>query len=56
MCGYISGFVDVDHMRFCPKCGVAIKEIRGDVIAICDKCGYIFAVIDCEDEDDENNL
>lgn len=53
MIGFIAGITDMDNIRFCPKCGAKIREIRSSNLAICDECGYWFGVIEIDDDEDE---
>lgn len=52
MIGFIAGITDTDNIRFCPKCGAEIREIRGSNSAICDECGYWFGVVEIDDDED----
>lgn len=53
MIGFIAGITDTDNIRFCPKCGAEIREIRSSNSAICDECGYWFGVVEIDDDEDE---
>lgn len=62
MIGFIAGITNTDNIRFCPKCGAEIREIRSSNSAICDECGYWFGVIEFgvieidDDEDEEGEV
>jgi uncharacterized protein (DUF983 family) len=45
MFGYMQGFSDSDHIRYCPKCGERVCEFFADGSAKCDACGFLFGVI-----------
>ena len=57
MYGFISGFAETDHVKYCPYCGEEVAESYADGTVRCDKCGLYVAVVECdevEDEDDES--
>lgn len=53
MHGFISGFIDNDNISYCPKCGEEIEEFYGDGTAKCEECGYHFGVVECEEEQED---
>lgn len=52
MYGYISGFADNDDVYYCPKCGEDNITYHGDGTCTCEECGFRFAVVETEDEDE----
>ena len=56
MYGYISGCTDTDIINYCPRCGRETSIYYGDGTGKCDNCGLRFGVVECEeDEYDEQN-
>lgn len=51
MYGFISGISDVENIVYCPKCGEEICTFFWDGTAVCEKCGFHFGVVECEEED-----
>ena len=51
MYGIISGISDTDNINYCPKCGEEIYHYKGDGTAVCNECGFCFAVVECDEED-----
>lgn len=53
MQGYICGIADNSRIDYCPICGEALgtNAYYGDGTAVCDECGFHFAVIECEEEE-----
>ena len=52
MYGFVSGISDTDDINYCPKCGEKIYSYKGNGEAVCDKCGFRFSVIECEEDDE----
>ena len=52
MYGFVSGISDTDDINYCPKCGEKIYFYKANGEAVCDKCGFRFAVIECEEDDE----
>ena len=53
MYGFLSGISDTDDINYCPKCGREILTFHGDGTAVCLDCGFVFAVVECEEDDEE---
>ena len=53
MYGFVSGISDSNDINYCPKCGAVIAEYRANGTARCLDCGFVFAVIECEEDDEE---
>ena len=51
MYGIVSGISDTDDINYCPKCGEKIYSYKENGEAVCDKCGFWFAVIECEKDE-----
>ena len=51
MYGFASGISDTDDINYCPKCGEMIWRYESDGTAVCEACGFRFAVIECEEND-----
>lgn len=52
MYGFVSGISDTDDINYCPKCGEKISYWKANGEAICNECGFRFAVIECEEGDE----
>ena len=52
MYGFISGISDSNDINYCPKCGENIYFYKAKGGAVCDKCGFRFSVIECEEDDE----
>lgn len=50
MYGFIIGISDTDDINYCPKCGREILTFRGDGTAVCLDCGFVFGVVECEED------
>lgn len=55
MYGFISGFAETDHVKYCPYCGEEVAEAYADGKVRCDKCGLYFAVVECDEAEDEDD-
>ena len=55
MYGFISGFAETDHVKYCPYCGEEVAEAYADGKVRCDKCGLYFAVVECDEVEDEDD-
>ena len=53
MYGFVSGISDSNDINYCPQCGAVISEYRADGTARCLDCGFVFVVIECEEDDEE---
>lgn len=53
MYGYICGFAETDNVKYCPYCGEKVAEFYADGKVLCDKCGLYFAVVECDEVEDE---
>lgn len=47
---YICGIADNSRIDYCPICGEELRTYYGDGSAVCDECGFHFAVIECEEK------
>lgn len=56
MYGIITGISDTDDIEHCPKCGSPIYSYCGDGIAECEACGFRFGVVECDGEEDHENM
>lgn len=52
MYGFVSGISDMDDINYCPKCGEKIYSYKANGETVCDKCGFQFSVIECEEDDE----
>lgn len=52
MYGFISVISDSNDINYCPKCGAVIAAHRAKGTAMCLYCGFVFAVIECEEDDE----
>lgn len=52
MYGFVSGISDTDDINYCPKCGEKIYSYKSNEEAVCNKCGFWFPVIECEEDDE----
>ena len=52
MWGFVSGISDSNDINYCPKCGAVIEAHRANGTAWCLYCGFVFAVIECEEDDE----
>ena len=52
MYGFVSGISDTDDINYCPKCGEKIYSWNITGEAVCDECGFRFAVIECDGEEE----
>ena len=50
MYGFLSGISDTDDINYCPKCGREILTFHGDGTAVCLDCGFVFGVVECEED------
>ena len=55
MYGFISGFAETVHVKYCPYCGEKVAEAYADGTVRCDKCGLYFAVVECDEVEDEDD-
>ena len=59
--GYTSGIADNSRINYCTLCGAELgtNAYYGDGSVVCDECNFHFAVIECEekeqDEDSQNH-
>ena len=53
MWGYITGIADTSGVDYCPYCGGEIYEYSGDGRCYCGKCEAWFAVIETDDESED---
>lgn len=55
MQGYICGIADNSRTNYCPLCGEAlgINAYYGDGNVVCDECDFHFAVIECEEKEQD---
>lgn len=54
MYGFICGLAETDHVKYCPYCGEKVAEVYADGKIRCDKCGLYFAVVECDEVEDED--
>ena len=54
MQGYICGIADNSRTNYCPLCGEVLgtNAYYGDGTVVCDECYFHFAVIECEEEEE----
>lgn len=53
MYGFVSGISDTNDINYCPKCGGEKLSLHGNGTAVCLDCGFAFAVVECEKDDEE---
>ena len=53
MYGFVSGISDSNDINYYPKRGVIIAAYRASTTARCLDCGFVFAVIECAEDDEE---
>ena len=53
--GYISGIADNSRINYCPLCRAVLKTnaYYGDGTVVCDECDFHFAVIECEEKEQD---
>lgn len=54
MYGFVSGISDMNDINYCPKCGETIGRYKSGGTAVCDACGFRFAVIECDEEEEDD--
>lgn len=54
MRGYISGIADNSRINYCPLCRAVLgtNAYYGDGTVVCSECDFHFAVIECEEEEE----
>lgn len=55
MRGYISGIADNSRINYCPLCRAVLgtNAYYGDGTVVCDECDFHFAVIECEEKEQD---
>lgn len=55
MRGYISGTADNSRINYCPLCRAVLgtNAYYGDGTVVCDECDFHFAVIECEEKEQD---
>lgn len=55
MRGYISGTADNSRINYCPLCRAVLRTnaYYGDGTVVCDECDFHFAVIECEEKEQD---
>lgn len=53
--GYISGIADNSRINYCPLCRAVLgtNAYYGDGTVVCDECDFHFAVIECEEKEQD---
>ena len=53
--GYISGIADNSRINYCPLCRAVpgTNAYYGDGTVVCDECDFHFAVIECEEKEQD---
>ncbi len=53
--GYISGIADNSRISYCPLCRAVLgtNAYYGDGTVVCDECDFHFAVIECEEKEQD---
>ena len=56
--GYISGIADNSRIEYCPQCGarLGVHAYSGAGSVVCDECDLHFAVIECEEKGQDEDL
>lgn len=53
--GYVSGITDNSRINYCPLCRAVLgtNAYYGDGTVVCDECDFHFAVIECEEKEQD---